>query len=200
MLSMAGIITGKDYSAITDPKTLALTVILDIIECCVNGSPAGDAGTVRYFIYSFILPMAVGTSVQFPKLLDLICNGATNYGEKVVKDSHSLADIASEILAIAMPKDEQEKQYDIKGLALATLSDLLELGRSEKIGKYIDILKDNVEEVIFMAADLLLVPGLTYDIGNDISNALTFIDVVQFVAPAHYHELYVSYLQTKLSA
>ncbi|MBE6136173.1 MAG: lipase family protein [Erysipelotrichaceae bacterium] len=200
MLSMAGVITGKDYSAITDPKTLALTVILDVIECCINGSPAGNAGTIRYFIFSFILPMVVGTSVQFPKTLDLIQNGATSYGEKVVKDSHSLAEIAEEILSIAMPKDEKGNQPSIKELAISTLSDLLELARSEGISKYLDILKDNVESAIYMAADLLLAPGLEYDLQSDLSNALTFIEVVQFVFPAHFSEMYITYLQTKLPA
>ena len=108
----------------------------------------------------------------------------------------TLADLVGDILT-AIFKNEEGKRILIKDTADAALRELIELGRTKKIGAYIDMLEEKPAALRRAAGAVLFQPGENYNLASDVKNAVTFIDIITFLVPAHYHELYISWLKTK---
>ena len=191
--------TGKEYPEDMDPTTKAFTVVVDLMDCCVNGMGEGE-GHISADAYRGTLFMAAGFALMStPNLVKLIMNGSHDTeGNLVNYDPVPLSVLAKDILTLALPKDESGKQLTLKETADKTLSDLLAKGRSEKNGKYVDYLMEHPSEVRDILVTVLFNPGEEYSLSNDITNAYTFIDTIQFLFPAHNHEMYVCYLKTKV--
>ena len=203
-------LTGKQYPDELYPDTAskAKAVIYDVMDCCVNGSVVDETeytpGQARYSVITLaFLVISMQSSMPLENLQNLALNGATNGEEVIVKDPVPLSAITEDILNMAMPFDEEEggeKTRVPSGEAAdREILSLLGKGRTERNAAYIDKLSEHPEKIREIAVAVLLNPGESFDLHQEIENAITFVETIQFVAPAHFQEMYVCYLKTKIS-
>ena len=182
-------------------------IIRDLIVSFVDGIQDEDGNTVataeqmRYLVLSLVGSMTLS---DYPNIKNLILNGAyegnTDYPDgKVHNDPVPLSEVVDELLTLMMDKDEEGKRLSLKAAADKSLVEILTKGKSETNGKYVDILLNNLDDARKIVIEVLLMPGAQYSLRNDIDNAVTLIDMIQFLFPAHNHEMYISYLKTKCS-
>ena len=60
------------------------------------------------------------------------------------------------------------------------------------------LLKSKPDELRQILVTLLFNSGTEFDFKSDIKNVLVLVDYITFVLPAHYHEMYISYLKSKI--
>jgi len=203
-------LTGKDYpdELYPDDPSKIKAVIFDVMDCCVNGSVVDETvyspGQARYSVIMLaFLVIGMQSSMPLENLQNLALNGAINGEEVIVKDPVPLSAITEDILNMAMPFDEEEggeKTRVPSGEAAdREIVSLLGKARTERNAAYIDKLCEHPEKIREIAVAVLLMPGETFDLHQEIENAITFIETIQFVAPAHFQEMYVCYLKTKIA-
>ena len=195
-------ITGKDYSnkeLYPDNPTMVKAIIFDILECFIIGSePMSWSGD---YTRTQILTLVGGFLLSGDgPLYQLILNGThAEDGSLVTKDPAPLGDTVEGILDLALPKDDEGKRVPLKELANTAIIDLLNKGKTERNGVYVQKLIDDVEEVRRLLLTLVFNPGETYNFQSDLDNAFQAYTTVRFVAPAHNHELYIASLKTKVN-
>ncbi len=204
-----GILTGLTHKNYDDPalypdrNSKNKAIILDTLEAFVIGTfdEEGKQDIPAYQVrYTMIMlsGVALGDSM---KLHNLLMNGTMDSeGNVVVNEPVALSVLVEDILKLAMPKDEEGVISTIKAEADKALVELLEKARNESIGRYIDIIEEEpakLREALFAA---LFGKSEVYDFTTEVNNAVDFITTMKFVAPAHFHELYVSYLKSKVVA
>ncbi|MBQ7243220.1 MAG: hypothetical protein IJS52_03350 [Bacilli bacterium] len=206
--------TGKNYDdkeLYPDDLTKNKAIILDFLAVCSTGVPnpekEGEIATkpelIRYSVLGMIVPMvlSMGLGVDAPNLRNLLVNGCNDGENPTVSDPVLLSVLADEILSIALPKDEEtSERVDFVKAADQSLLDLLEKGRTEKNAQHVENIKEHIGAVRKVLLTLLLNPGESFDLMKEVGNAITFIDKVQFLFPAHDHELYIAYLRSKIVA
>ena len=204
-------LTGKDYTdeqLYPDNPSKIKAVIFDVMDCCVNGSVVDETvytpGQARYFVLGLaFIVIGMQSSMPLENLQNLVLNGAFDGEEVIVKDPAPLSVITEDILNFAMPVDEDEggekTRVPAGEAADREILSLLSKSRTERNAAYIDKLSEHPEKIREIAVAVLLNPGETFDLHQEIENAITFIETIQFVAPAHFQEMYVCYLKTKIS-
>ena len=206
---MLGGVTNKTYDEKQYESKAAMkrVAIADALECFGIGNFEEDgktqyktAAVVRYTVLSLAnLYLAYLSPVKAPKLASLLMNGAVDEETPVVKDPIKLSDTIAEVLTLAMPKEDKQ-QLTIKQATNKYLVELLETGKNEAIAKYVEALEAKPDDVRNILVTVLFQPGETYSLKNDVDNAITFVDMIQFLFPAHNHEMYMCYIKTKISA
>ena len=196
-----GMLTGKTYDIDDyggDEKAMQKAEVLDVLDLFAIGKYDGDelvasAQQIRGAVFTIVTAVALG---PYQSICNLILNGSS-YGET---DPAKLSDFIAEILTLAMPKDDHDESLTLKEAANKLLSELLDSCKTDAIAKYIDALAAKPDEVRDILVTVLFNPGTTYNLKSDIDNALNFIETIQFLFPAHNHEMYTCYFKSKLSA
>ena len=194
------LITAKEYPDDQYPTAAdkAKAGVTDILDICVNGSVIGPDYAYRNLILSMVPSMVL----QVPSVVgDLLVNGSRGFdGEVVANDPVVLSTFVDEILKFITPKNEQGELLSIADAANQAICDLLANALSTSTEKYINQLKEHPELIRNILVTFLFNPGDSYSLASDIENAVTFIDTIQFLFPAHNHEMYISYLKTCANA
>ena len=204
-ISYIGFVTGKTYDPndYESEEAMNKAIVLDLLICLAcglydeDGTIIATAQNLRGVLLSLVGSLALG---DYPKLNALLTNGSYLYDELVTNEPAPIADLIEEILDLAMPKDEQGNRVKIADAANAAIVELLDSCRSDANGKYVDDLKEKPEEIRKILTTLLFNPGSEYNLSNDLANALNLINTISFILPAHYHEMYICYLKTKIPA
>lgn len=195
-------ITGKDYSdkeLYPDDQTMVEAMIFDLLECFINGSePLSWSGP---YTRAQVLTLVGGFLLSGDgPLYQLILNGThAEDGSLVTKDPAPLGDTVEGILDLALPKDDEGKRVPLKELANQAIIDILNEGKTERNGAYIDMLIEDVEVVRRVLLTLVFNPGEEYNFQSDLDNAYQVYTTMSFVYPVHNHELYIAYLKTKVN-
>ncbi len=163
--------------------------INDLIVGCVNGFPAGEdhdetaPEDVRSFLL-FLLPANVfGESGAISALL-------AGSDEPI-----GLEALAGDVLDLVL-KDENGDRIAVADAADAALAALLEKGRTERNGDYVDVLEEKPAVLRRVLASILFRMKGAYDLARDVASAVTFVDMFRFLFPAHGHELYIFQFKT----
>ena len=192
-----------DTTLYPDINSKNKAIILDTLEAFVIGifNEEGKQTTPAYGFRCGMINLLVGMLGEVPNLLNLLMNGAMDVdGNVVTKEPVALSVLVEDILKLAMPKDEEGVISTIKAEADKALVELLEKARNESIGRYIDIIEAEPAKLRKALAAALFGKSEAYDFTTEVNNAVDFITAMKFVAPSHYHELYVSYLKSKVVA
>ena len=204
-IPMIGSSIGKDYSDPTlypDDFSKTKAALVDILDACANGVDTEEtqmkASYLRYMLINMIGSFGFSGKQH---LIDLLANGTHETDDTTVtRDPVALDLLLEDILDLALPKDSEGKRVPLAQAANDSLVELLDKGRTEINGAYVDILKENPEKVREIIFTVLCNPGENYDVRHDIESAVTFIDKMQFLSPAHSHEMYMCYLKTQIKA
>ncbi len=204
-IPLLAIYTGKSYDSKTypDDSSKAKAALLDLLECFAKGTYSGETqvytpGYVRYSVLNLVTSAALSSS---PKLKSLILNGTHESEEKTLINHPSPADaVIEEILDRVLPKGQDDKRMAMEVVADKALADLLNLSKTEKNKWHVDTLIGHVNLLREILFTILLKPGKNFDLMEEVGNALTFIDKMGFLFPAHDHELYLSSLKAKADA
>ncbi len=162
----------------------------DLIRGCVNGFPAGeDYGEtapeeVRGFLF-LLMSMSVFSES------DAVCALLEGSGEPV-----ELTALAADILDLLL-KDEDGRRISVADAADGALAALLEEGRTERNGVYLDVLEEKPAVLRRILAAILFPLEGAYDLEKDVVFAVTFVDMFRFLLPAHDHEMYISFFKTR---
>ena len=202
-VGVLGALTGKEYKDedYTDEKAKTSVIVMDILEACAKGlyneegELTSSADGYRYVLLNLGASIALSGS---EKLIKLITNGTKNDYEETINEPSPISEVIEDILNLAMPKDEDGKRLTIKEVANESTAELLDKIKTEKIGEYIEILKSKPDELRQILVTLLFNSGTEFDFKSDIKNVLVLVDYITFVLPAHYHEMYISYLKSKI--
>lgn len=196
-VSMLSFVTGKQYPDDQYPTTAdkAKAGVTDILELCAKGNDANPDYVYRSAMLSFVIPMAVGTEIP-EAIMNLLVNGAKDSdGVTVTRDPLVLSAFVDEVLKFALPKDAEDKPLSLNDAANQAICDLLDNAKTEKTEQYVNLLKEHPEQIRELLITILFNPGETYSLASDIENAVTFIDTIQFLFPAHNHEMYICYFK-----
>jgi len=201
--SMIPGMTGKEYDPeiYPDQRSVTKAALGDLLEIFVKGRedlPNMTPAQLRYSLLGLVVAFALpgATNIQ-----NLFTRGMVDSDGKVVEhEAVSLDLIAEEVLNLAMPKDEEGKRITIEEMAERSIVELLEKCRTDHNGKYMDVLIGQTDLLRQALVEVLFNPGAEYDLVQDIENAVTFIETMKFVFPAHSHEMYVAYLKSKVQA
>ena len=203
-VTMLGFLTGKSYNIDDyggDQAAMAKAAVLDLIEGCVKGTfnsqgePVFTAQQMRGVILTAI-PAFLLTGA--PVIGDLLTNGSYTDQGIVNKDPHPLSELVADILNLLIPKPEEGERPSLDEAADSALVDLLEKCKGGKSDEFIKMLQDEPAKVRELAVTLILAPKEQFDIEAEINNAITFVEAVKFLLPAHYHEMYLAHLKTLL--
>ena len=193
--SFAPWLLDKDYL----PETALEVIVLDFIRACNDGA------------YSRIRARRIPAEEFRPYLLSLVCSGlgADDIGNFILHPDDptydvTVGELAGNILKLALPKvaldkeDKVTKTLTLTEAADKALADLLDVGAGNNT--YANDLKsgDNLSKLRTLATALFFRPD-GYDLATDVRNAATFVDQIMFLAPAHDHELYISWLKTHVT-
>lgn len=163
-------------------------VLTDFILGCVNGFPAGEDHGETY-------PKEV-RDLLFVILSSGVFDGSDAIGALLTgsDDPVNLTVLSTDILDLVL-KDEDGDRVALADAADASLAALLGAGRTELIGAYVDVLRDDPAVVRGVAAALLFPTKGIYDLEKDVIWATTFIDMFRFLYPAHDHEMYICHFK-----
>ena len=164
-----------------------LATVLAILNGCNNGVTM-DKPIPAYDFRKTMLSL-FGAAINWSSVFGLIY-------ENEYSPAVAMKDLVGDILG-AVLKDENGNRIRITDAADAALCGLVTLGKTDKIAAYAEELEANPAALRKVAGAILFRPGETYDLASDVKNAVTFIDIIPFLVPAHYHELYISSLKTK---
>lgn len=205
-LPMLGYLTGKTYNPddYESTEALAKAAVGDILELCVLGKFDAEGTLLNPPAEVRVALLSIVCSMAFPdqrKLTNLLVNGANGGDENYRQDAVPLKELMGEVLALLLPKGEDEKTpLPLEEGADEALAIALENGKGGASDAFITKLQEGASGVRDILIDVLLNPGKEYSLKSDIDAVLTFIENVKFFFPAHYHELYISFLKTQLVA
>ena len=197
-------LTGKEYSdedyPVLEEKNKA--IIYDVFDTCENGSfdkegkPFYSADKARYML----LTIASGFGLSgASNLSGLLLDGSHDTEETTVShEPVALSLIVDDMLKLILPKNEAGEPMTVEGAANQSLMDVLRNGQTEENASDIEtIAKDpaKLREVLFA---VLLYPQGEFSLSQDVEKALTMVDKMKFLVPAHYNELYLSFLRDKV--
>ena len=199
-----GVISGKtydvaDYKDETEMKKVGLFDSFDALaigRLKEDNSVDLEASAVRGTLLSMIKLYASMKGAS--KLNDTISNGSYEEGTKVVTDPVELSIIINEVLNMVLPKNEQNELTSIKENANKALINLIDKFKTENNSSYIEMLKEYPDKIRQILFTLIFKNNATYSLQNDVDNALAAYSTIPFLVPAHYHELYISYLQGQI--
>ena len=197
------IITGNTYSEsdYESPEALAKAALLDLLHVAAVGRKNDDDSVlytpeqVRGILINLLSAVAFA---DYDAINALLSNGSYNDKGMVTKEPALLSAFVDDVLAYLCGKDEEGARLTLAQGADKALGDLLDALKDGELDAYCDMLKEQPSKVRDVLVKFLFNPGETYSLVEDVNNAVTFIDAVSFIAPAHYHEMYVSYLRTML--
>lgn len=193
MASLLTLITGVDYSEYTDETEKARVAIRDVFECFAIGSKdqTKSAKEVRYSTLNMVSSFVLAGKTS---LVNLLLNGSYSDDETVIeKDAALLANTCEDILKMVLSgKTLLEGAND-------AIKDLINKCKTSRTTEYVNFLTSHPAEIRNILFAVLLKTGSTYDLSTDIKNVFNFVNVMMAIFPAHYHELYISYLKTTIS-
>lgn len=204
-ITYLGFITQKSYkvSDYESPEAMKKAAILDLVICCALGNQAEDedvrisASQMRFLLLNIVTSMLLS---DYQYLDSLLLNGAIDSEDNVVvNEPNKLELVVADILKIAIT-DEEKNPLSLEAAANLAIQNLLEKCKSNSDEKYVEVLKANPEKVRDVFLALLINPGNQYSLTNDIVNALAIYDMLSFVYPSHFNDMYICYLKTKISA
>ena len=199
-VSYLSFITQKQYPDDEYPTAAdkAKAAVSDLLEICVHGNELGP----DYAFRNLLLTAVPQLMVELPEAVsNLLTNGSkTISGEVVTNTPLTLSTFVDEVLKFALPKNEQGQPLSIADAANQAVCDLLNNALNSSTEKYVNQLKEHPELLRNVLITVLFNPGNTYSLASDLENAVTFIDTIQFLFPAHNHEMYISYLKTCANA
>lgn len=188
---ISAFITHIDYSGIEESQRAAVAV-KDVIDCCVNGSKDGQISDK--VARGIVISLATSTLSSKTNIVNLIRNGSYEYEDKkVVNDPVSLSTLMEEVVSLLT-----EDKGITKAADEAMVSYLVSI-KGENSAKYFDYLIEHPAEIRLLLMTFLFNPTGEYSLANDIKNAYTLINTITFLSPAHNHEMYLSYLKTKIT-
>jgi hypothetical protein len=161
----------------------------DLIEGCVYGFPAGEdhdetsPEEVRSFLFLLL-------SMNFFSESDTISALLSGSDDPVEP-----AALAADILDLVL-KEEDGDRIALADAADAALAALLDKGRTERIGAYVDALKERADVLRRVLASILFPMKGAYGLEQDVTSAVTFVDMFRFLLPAHDHEMYICHFKT----
>jgi len=199
------IATGKSYNVedYESVEAMKKAAVLDAFDCCVlgqfdeDGVQTSTPEAVRYAILAAVY-LYLSWSKNASNLGNLLVNGAINNGEVYHSEPIPLSTLIGEILVAFSDKDEDGHALSLEKGADKAIIDLLNSGRTPLNYKHVDTLKNNPAGIRKVLVTMLFNPGAEFDFEQDVANAVTFVDMVSFLYPAHYSEMYICYLKTKI--
>ena len=205
-VSLVAMLLQKTYDE-EDMTAKKKHIIRDLIVSLVTGiqdekgNIIGTGEQMRNLVLTLVCSMTLS---DYPNIRNLLLNGSYDGNDdypdgKIHNEPAPLSGVVDELLTLMMDKDEEGKRLSLKSAADKSLVELLNKGKSDINGKYVDILINNLDDARKIVITVLFMPNAQYSLRNDIDNAMTFIDMIPFLMPAHYHEMYTSYLKTKCS-
>ncbi len=201
-IGMISMVTGKTYKAedYTDETQMNKTAILDAFDTFVEGQKDSE-GTVtmqpddvRSTVYN-LANLYLG-SKNLTNLGNLLTNGSKSSGSVVTKEPTKLSNLLQDILSLVLAKDKDGNLLTLKASANKYLADLLEKAKNDSNSKYVELLQAKTDDIRDALFTILFNPKENHTLQNDIDNALTFIDTMTFLFPAHFHEMYISAIKT----
>ncbi|MBQ2070626.1 MAG: hypothetical protein II467_06840, partial [Bacilli bacterium] len=202
-LPLVGMVTGKNYSEsdYDSKEAMNKAIITDLFESMVNGTvdsegkPQYTAPQVRGVLLSIVTGFILKST---PKLNNLLLNGSSDFDGVVKKDPAPFTELVGEILSLLVGKDEDQNPYSLEEASNNAIKALADNMKSERSEKYYNIIKDNCDKFKDVLMKLVFNPKGSYSLKDDINTAYNVVDTVSFLFPAHYHELYISFLKTKI--
>ncbi|MBP5091809.1 MAG: hypothetical protein J6328_04555, partial [Bacilli bacterium] len=197
-------ITAKNYDDETypDPVQKAKAAVKDLIECCAIGTYDSDNKLVysadydRYAVLTIVGGFVLSST---PNIGNLLLNGTHDQeGNPITKDAVPLTTLANDILTLVLPTDDNSERVSLVEGANQALAALLNSVKNEANGSFIDILNEHANELRKGLFAMFLNPQGEYSLAKDVENGYMFVDAILFLAPSHFHELYISYLKTKI--
>lgn len=168
----------------------SLQVIFHNCVYGVNETPAYQ------FRYTMLTAASFGV-YSYPKIVDVVLNGSTNdLGEKVVREPAKLSELLNDIVKLLLLDTETKEVKSFKDAANDYISQALDKCKTSKNEKYIDNVKSNIDLARKFITGLLQIEEGKLDLQKDIDNLITFIKSMMFMAPAHFHEMYISYMKS----
>jgi len=163
--------------------------ILDLIGGCVNGFPAGEdhGETAPEEVRSFLLLLLSMSVFDESDAISALLAGS--------EEPIELASLAADILDLIL-KDDDGGRVAVADAADAALIALLDQGRTQLIGDYLDVLTEKPAVLRRVLAALLFQTEGAYGLEKDICSAVTFVDMFRFLLPAHGHEMYLCFFKT----
>ena len=204
-ISFIGAITGKTYKVEDYESELEMkkTAIVDAFDCLAVGKHDGESDTSPEEIRSSVLALAA-MYLQFmagvPNLANILVHGSFDGTAKRESTPVKLDILCGDIIKLIAPKDADNNPLPLKEAANQSLIELLDKGRTELNGKFVDILKDKPEQLRKALFTVLVYPEAEFSLTKELRNAITLIDRIQFFAPAHYHELYICFLKAEVDS
>ena len=98
------------------------------------------------------------------------------------------------VLADLLEKDESGSPMTLTASADAALADLLSLGGADDA--YVEMLTANPGAIRAVVTAFIFAPQGDYSLIRDVVNAANFADRLQDLLPAHFPDLYISWLKT----
>ena len=202
---LAGL-TGKTYSDedYPDENTKNKVVLLDTMQVMAygvydeDGVQTDTAETQRYLLFHLL---GMTLLPDKPYLQSLILNGMQNdNGEMIENEPVALDLLIEDILNLVLPKDEAENRVGIKDLADQRLLEALDQIKTDENEIYVEEAKQYLNPLREAFMVLLFNPGETFDFSAELDNAVAFINALSFIAPAHFPELYLSYMKARAGA
>ena len=163
--------------------------ILDLIGGCVNGFPAGEdhSETAPEEVRSFLLLLLTMGIFSESDAIGALLAGSDDPIEPTA--------LAADVLDLVL-KDEDGNRIAVADAADAALTALLDKGRTERNGAYLDRLMEKPDVLRRVLAAILFPLNGAYDLEQDVISAVTFVDMFRFLFPAHGHEMYLCYFKT----
>ena len=187
LCTMISGITNQTYDASAEGTKTAL---IDLVKGCAQGSGEKDAASFRASVRQLL-------SLTFRKQL----SGQTAL-TALLKDSAdapsapvSFETLVKElVLADLLEKDESGSPMTLTASADAALADLLSLGGADDA--YVEMLTANPGAIRAVVTAFIFAPQGDYSLLRDVVNAANFADRLQYLLPAHFPDLYISWLKT----
>lgn len=202
-LPLVGLFTGKTYveSDYDSKEAMNKAIITDLFDSMVNGSVDSE-GKPQYTgpqVRGVLLSIVTGYFLtSTPKLNNLLLNGSSDFDGVVKKDPVPFTDLVGEILSLLVGKDEDNNPYSLEEAGNNAIKDLADKLSEENTRRYYDIIKERTGEFKDILMNLIFNPKGSYSLKDDINTAYNAFDTISFILPAHFHELYISFLKTKI--
>ena len=195
------LITANSYAHITDPTEKARTAIKDIFSVSefgqVNseGVVLNDGNAVRRGMLTLL------GFVLFPgmtNLANLMQHGVKNSeGEPQTMASSTMPELSADLLKFLLPKDSNENTVSLEEGANITLSEAFNALKTDRNQRFVEVLAANPAKIRETIFDVLL-PSGEYSLAGDVAAVANSVNVLMFLVPVHFHELYISCLKTKI--
>ena len=184
-----------DRSAYEDDLEATKASLQVIFHNCVYGV---DDTKAYEFRYSMLVAASFGV-YSYSKIVNLVLNGSTNnLGEKVICEPAKLSEFLNDVVTLLLLDNETKEVKSFKKAANENISLALDKCKTSKNEKYIDNIKNNVDIARKFITGLLQKEEGHLDLQKDIDNLITLVKSMMFMFPAHFHEMYISYMKSCL--